>query len=90
MDPADPDFPGTGLTLAQAMAGFGEKYPDVTVTKVLMRGTPKDAVLTYADTMNLVVVGHGHQDVVSRALFGSVALGVVEHAKTVVAVVPQP
>ena len=90
LDPADPDFQETALTLAQAVAGLGEKYPDVPVTKVLMRGTPKDAVLGLADAMNLVVMGHGRQDAVSRALFGSVALSVVEHAETVVAVVPQP
>ena len=89
MEPDDADYQGTALTLAEAMAGLGEKYPDVPVSKVLMRGTPKDAVLRYADTMNLVVLGHGHLDRVSRALFGSVALGVVERAGTVVAVVPQ-
>ena len=88
--PEDPDFQETALTLAEAIAGLGEKYPDVSVTKVLMRGTPKDAVLQHADSMNLVVVGHGNADPISRALFGSVALSVVEHASTVVAVVPQP
>lgn len=90
MSPTDADYEGTGLTLAQAMAGLGEKFPDVGVTKVLMRGGPKDAIMKYADTMHLVVVGHGRLDPVSRALFGSVALSVVEHARTVVAVVPQP
>jgi len=89
LGPDDPAYPGAGLTLAEAMAGFGEKYPDVRATKVLMHGGPREAVLQCADTMNLVVLGHRRLDPVSRALFGSVALSVVEHAKTVVAVVPQ-
>jgi nucleotide-binding universal stress UspA family protein len=90
LDHDDTSYDTTGLTLAEATAGLGEKYPDVNVTKVLMRGAPKEAIMKYADTMNLVVLGHGRLDPVSRALFGSVALSVVEHAKTVVAVVPQP
>jgi len=89
MGEEDPDRAGTALTLAEALAGQAEKFPEVVVTQKLLRGTPRDAVLKYADTMDLVVLGHGRQDPVSRVLFGSVALGVLGHASTVVAVVPQ-
>jgi nucleotide-binding universal stress UspA family protein len=89
MSEEDPDRAGTALTLAEALAGQKEKFPEVVVTQKLLRGSPRDAVLKYADTMDLVVLGHGRHDPVSRVLFGSVALGVLEHASTVVAVVPQ-
>lgn len=87
----DPDpAPGDGsLTLAEALAGLAEKYPDVAVARMILRGSPADAILEHADEMNLVVVGHGRRGPVDRAFGGSVALGVVEHAQTVVAVVPQ-
>ncbi|HET6167944.1 MAG TPA: universal stress protein [Marmoricola sp.] len=84
----DPDYPVTALTLAESLAGHAEKFPEVRVTQKILRGAPRDAILRYADEMDLVVVGHGRQDPVSRVLFGSVALGVLEHASTVVAVVP--
>lgn len=84
----DPDYQGTARALGECLAGFQEKYPDVTVTRRILRGSPRDAISKYADAMDLVVVGHGHEDPVSRVLFGSVALAVLEHASTVVAVVP--
>lgn len=83
-----PEYQVTARTLGECLAGFQEKYPDVTVVRKILRGSPRDAISTYADAMDLVVVGHGHEDPVSRVLFGSVALAVLEHASTVVAVVP--
>lgn len=88
MEPQDPDYAATARTLGESLAGLREQYPDVAVARKVLRGVPRDAIGRYADSMDLVVVGHGHQDPVSRALFGSVALGVLEHASTVVAVVP--
>jgi nucleotide-binding universal stress UspA family protein len=84
----DPSFQPTARTLSESLAGLQEKYPDVRVARKLLRGSPRDAISRYADAMDLVVVGHGHEDPVSRVLFGSVALAVLEHASTVVAVVP--
>ena len=84
----EPGYQAPARVLGEALAGLQEKYPDVPVTRKVLRGSPKDAIGKYADAMDLVVVGHGHEDPVSRVLFGSVALAVLEHAHTVVAVVP--
>lgn len=89
IDPADIDYPAASLALAETLAGLGEKFPEVRVERKIVRGTPTAGLMAMADVMDLVVVGHHRQDPVSRAMFGSVALGVVEHAETVVAVIPE-
>lgn len=89
IEPADIDYPAAALVLSETLAGLGEKFPEVKVQKKIVRGTPTAGLMAMADTMDLVVVGHHRQDPVSRAMFGSVALGVVEHAATVVAVIPE-
>ena len=83
-----PSYNAGALALAETLAGLPEKYPDVAVRRTIWRGDPAAALLRLADDMNLVVVGHGRQDPMSRMLFGSVARDVLEHARTVVAVVP--
>jgi nucleotide-binding universal stress UspA family protein len=88
LTPDHPDFAGGAITLAETVAGLSEKYPDVHVVRSVWRGHPAATILRQADDMNLVVVGHGHQDPISRVVFGSVSHSVLEHAKTVVAVVP--
>lgn len=88
--PDDPDYARAAIDLAESLAGLSEKYPDVPVTKSIVRGSATAGLLALADSMHLVVVGHQRHDPVRRVLFGSVALGVLEHTKTVVAVIPQP
>ena len=58
---------------------------EVRVDKHVLRGTPAGALLALADTMHLVVVGHHRQNALARAIEGSVALSVLEHAHTAVA-----
>lgn len=89
LHPGEVDFEHAGLALAESIAGLGEKFPEVQVYRTIIRGTALAGLLTMADTMDLVVLGHQRRDPVSRAVLGSVALGVLEHAATVVAVVPQ-
>lgn len=72
------------LLLAESVSGFGEKYPEVRVHLDVAHGLA-DARLVHASAhMHLVVVGRhpGHHP------FGGIARTVVEHSKTVVAVVP--
>jgi nucleotide-binding universal stress UspA family protein len=76
------------LALAEAMAGMAEKYPDVNVTTRLVQGPPQDALVRLGERMNLIVVGSHQARGVERAIFGSVSVGVVEHASCPVAVVP--
>ena len=86
----DPAWTEGALDLAEALAGLSEKFPEVSVKRLVVRGLPAAGLLALADSMHLVVVGHHRQGAVSRAVQGSVALGVLEHAGTVVAVVPHP
>ncbi|MGO4257411.1 universal stress protein [Marmoricola sp. RAF53] len=89
ISPDDPEYAPRSVALAETLAGLEEKYPDVRVTRSIVRGAPTEGILALADAMHLVVVGHQQLDRVSRALFGSIALGVLEQAATVVAVVPE-
>ena len=77
------------LTLSETLVGLQEKFPDVGVVRQIARGRANTQLLLLADGMDLVVVGHHRQDFMTRAVVGSVALGILEHAATVVAVVPQ-
>lgn len=87
--PADPEeSQHERLLLAEAMAGMAEKYPDVHAEVEVLRGRPEEALVTLADRMNLVVMGHHHGGRAAQLLFGSVAVAVVEHATCPVAVVP--
>lgn len=86
----DASYAAAAVALAETLADLAEKYQDVPVTTRIFRGTPAAGILALAESSDLVVVGHQRHDPVSRLLFGSVALGVLEHASSVVAVVPEP
>jgi nucleotide-binding universal stress UspA family protein len=76
------------MLLAESMAGLSEKYPEVAVRARLARGLPRDTLVPLGDQMDLIVVGAHQAGRVSRMLFGSVSIAVVEHATCPVAVVP--
>jgi len=76
------------LLLAELMAGMSEKYPEVVVHGDVARGEPQEVLVRLGGRMDLVVVGAHRAGVVSRMLFGSVSVTVVEHATTPVVVVP--
>jgi len=76
------------MLLSESMAGLSEKYPEVGVHTEMARGLPQDALVHLGERMNLIVVGAHQSGRVSRMLFGTVAISVVEHAACPVAVVP--
>ncbi len=76
------------MLLSESLAGLSEKYPEVAVHTEMARGLPQDALVRMGEQMNLVVVGAHQSGRVSRMLFGTVAVSVVEHATCPVAVVP--
>lgn len=86
-DPVD-DLEAEKMSLAQSMAGMSERYPDVAVHTEMARGVPQEALVRAGERMNLIVVGSHQSGRVSRMLFGSVSVSVVEHASSPVAVVP--
>lgn len=91
-DVADDD-PGPAhhrMILDRAVAGLGEDYPDVPVTRRLRRGLVDTCLVEAARTMDMVVVGarSAHTSPVDRFFSPNVERLVVEHAPCVVAVVP--
>ncbi|MCI2423213.1 universal stress protein [Saccharopolyspora sp. K220] len=73
--------------LAEQVAGYGEKYPDVNIKKVAQYGHPVAALADASRSAELIVVGHRGRAGYSGALLGSVAAGVLHHAHCPVAVV---
>ena len=72
--------------LAEALAGWREKYPDVTVHPEVIREHPTAGLVLASAAQHLLVVGkHGRH---ARAMLGSVSQGVLHHATCPVAVVP--
>ncbi|MCW2755853.1 MAG: UspA domain protein [Marmoricola sp.] len=76
------------LQLAEAVAGMGEKFPDVHVRSCLGSGFPDTWLTSQSDSTDLIVVGHhrtsGFGDVVGAASYAPI---VIEHAKCPVAVI---
>jgi nucleotide-binding universal stress UspA family protein len=84
------DVASERLGLAESMAGFAEKYPDVHVHTEIANDAPQGALVKLGERMNLVVIGSHQAGRVSEMLFGMVSVSVVEHAICPVAVLPLP
>lgn len=82
------DLDSERLLLAESMSGMTEKFPDVKVQTAMAHGLPQEVLVSIGSKMNLLVVGAHQAGRVSRMLFGSVSVAVVEHASCPVAVVP--
>ena len=78
------------LTMAETLAGWREKYPDVAVTEVAVRGHPVDALVDASTRAGLVVVGSRGRGGFRGMLLGSVSQGVLRHSAGPVAVVRAP
>jgi nucleotide-binding universal stress UspA family protein len=75
------------LVLAESMAGWQEKFPDVAVEHLVVLGQPVPTLVSRSTHARLLVVGsHGHGALRSLVL-GSVSHGVLHHATGPVAVV---
>lgn len=73
--------------LAEALAGFGEQYPDVEVRRDVAQGHPVEELARQSENACLLVVGTRGRGVVSGWLKGSVSQAVVRAAHCPVAVV---
>ena len=76
------------LVMSEAMAGLGERYPDVRTTVSTTPGLAAHDIVTAATRADLVVVGTHQRPAADRLLVGSVSTAVLEHASCPVAVVP--
>ena len=75
------------MVLAESIAGLGERYPDLTINRLLVHDNPAQALLEAAVGARLLVVGSRGLHGVTRMLLGSVSHTVVMHAPCPVLVV---
>jgi nucleotide-binding universal stress UspA family protein len=87
-DPAEVDAQETRL-LAEALAGWQDKYPDVTVERELAQASARRILVGATRQAQLVVVGTRGRGGFTGLLLGSVSQAVLHHAACPVAVVPQ-
>lgn len=73
--------------LAQRLAGWSAKYPDVAVRSVVLRDRPAHALLEQAADARLLVVGSRGRGVFTGSVLGSVSQAVLHRASCPVAVV---
>jgi nucleotide-binding universal stress UspA family protein len=66
--------------LAQRLAGWREKYPDVTVTRVVVPNRPVPNLLEQAAHAQLLVVGSRGRGALSGTLLGSTSQALIYHA----------
>lgn len=85
----DPDETGEAerVLLAEALAGWRDKYPDVRVRPVLAHGTPVDQLLAYGRGAQLIVVGSRGRGGFASLVLGSTSRAVLHRASGPVAVV---
>ncbi|GAA5162193.1 universal stress protein [Pseudonocardia eucalypti] len=77
--------------LAQRLAGWSEKYPNVEIRRHVARDQPAWSLVEQSGDAGLVVVGARGRGVIAGTLLGSVSQAVLHHAKCPVAVVrPTP
>lgn len=73
--------------LAEATGGWQEKYPDVQVTRAVIRAFPAAGLVSESLSQELLVVGSHSRHPRVSAFLGSVSQGVLHHATCPVAVV---
>lgn len=73
--------------LAERLAGWREKYPDVEVQRVLVRDRPRHVLLEWSGKAQLVVVGSRGRGGFTGQLLGSTSQALAHHAECPVMVV---
>ena len=88
-EPPEPGADGTLAEelLAERLAGWSEKYPDVPVRRVVSPGRPVPVLMHEAARAQLVVVGSRGRGRIAGMVLGSVAHALVHRAPCPVAVV---
>jgi nucleotide-binding universal stress UspA family protein len=66
--------------LAERLAGWQEKYPDVEVRRVVTGGRPAKCLLDEADDAQLLVVGSRGRGGFTGMLLGSTSQALIHHA----------
>lgn len=85
--PRDPE--DAKLMLSESVAGLGEEFPDVVVTLELATGLVTDTFAEIARQVDLLVVGRHQYGLLSRIVYGSLSIAILERSETTVALVPE-
>ena len=78
---------GEEVVVAESIAGWREKYPDVEVAIHILRGHPVELLVEESAGADLLVVGSRGRGGFAGLLLGSVSHGVLHHAMCPVAIV---
>ena len=73
--------------LAERLAGWQEKYPEVTVERVVVRDRPRHQLLEWSGRAQLVVVGSRGRGGFKGLLLGSTGQALIHHAQCPVMIV---
>ncbi|NJP34904.1 universal stress protein [Micromonospora thermarum] len=76
--------------LVESLAGFAERYPQVTVRHRLVRGSPGRVLVEESKEAQLVVVGAHGRGALGGLLLGSVSHAVLHHAHCPLVIVRRP
>ena len=87
LSPHTPGRQASAAVLAQALAGFGERYPDVRVQTVLDTGSPASSLLEQSAAAQLLVVGSHGRSELGTLVFGSTSAAVLRSGQLPILVV---